>query len=346
MLAVLGTVVDRLALTVTPPFAQLIALRSVIGVGSVGLALLLLVLLAISRRRPDRPPAGPSVLLAAALLITGAVHLGTAAARGVVNAAPTGPAPDERSLTIMTLNAQDGAAPGEDVVEAASAVEADVVALAETSWPSALSIADLLGAAGMPMQVFSSSYGGSHHRATSLLVSDSLGRYSQDSAPDDLGFLRVVSVDGQGPPLVGVHVIRPGDVPAPVWVSRLTQAVNACREAPGTIVAGDFNATLDHGPMRRLAPCVDAAAASERGGAGAYGTWHTAVPALLGAPIDHVLVDGDVWRVTAAGVTRVGLSDHRALLVRLDPVARHEELVSAGPRPAPQLSIGPGEHRA
>ena len=321
MLAVLGTVVDRLALTVTPPFAQLIALRSVIGASSVGLALLL-VLLAISRHQPGRPRAGPSVLLAAALLITGVVHLGTAATRGVVNAPPTGPAPDERSLTIMTLNAQDGAASAEDVAGAALSVEADVVALAETSWPSALSIAELLGSAGLPMQAFSSSYGGSHHRATSLLVSSSPGRYTQDSDPDDLGFLRIVSIDGGGPPLVGVHVIRPGDVSAHVWLSRLTQAVDACRETPGTIVAGDFNATLDHGPMRRLARCVDAAAASERGGAGAYGTWHTAVPALLGAPIDHVLVDGDAWLVSTAGVTRVGSSDHRALLVRLDPVAR------------------------
>ena len=54
--------------------------------------------------------------------------------------------------------------------------------------------------------------------------------------------------------------------------------------------------------------------------AAALGTWPASVPALLAAPIDHVLVDGRAWRVVGFDVLqRTGGSDHRPVLATLEP---------------------------
>ena len=69
------------------------------------------------------------------------------------------------------------------------------------------------------------------------------------------------------------------------------------------ILAGDFNATLDHmaglgvdgGDARRAATTPRARPATR-----AVGTWPTALPALLGAPIDHVHGDAGTGRSTGS----------------------------------------------
>ena len=61
-------------------------------------------------------------------------------------------------------------------------------------------------------------------------------------------------------------------------------------------------------------------AASETGN-GSVGTWSTAMPALLGAPIDHVMASSD-WHATGSIVLRsmaTSDSDHRPLIVQLEP---------------------------
>lgn len=314
LVAILGVILDGLGLSTTPPFAHVLAFRGVIGAASLALAVLL-ALLAAPRPRGVRP-GGAAVFLAAALAVTGAVHVGTVAARGVNNGVPAASAPSEGSVTVLSLNTLAGAASPEAVAEVARTYHADVVALPETPVESAAQLADLLAAEGMPMQLFADDHG-PRHRATSLLVAESLGEYTQADAGPATGFVRAESVAGTGPPLLAVHVRRPGQGTTAAWVAGLEAAVDGCRGTPGAVVAGDFNATLDHGPMRTLGRCVDAAAAGGFRGAGGYGTWHTVVPALLGTPIDHVLADGERWRVTEAAVLSVGDSDHRAVLARL-----------------------------
>ena len=88
-------------------------------------------------------------------------------------------------------------------------------------------------------------------------------------------------------------------------------------------MAGDFNATVDHmGALGvdggTLGLCHDTA--SETGN-GAVGTWSTEMPALLGAPIDHVMASSD-WKATGSLVLRSladSTSDHRPLIVQLEP---------------------------
>jgi endonuclease/exonuclease/phosphatase (EEP) superfamily protein YafD len=86
------------------------------------------------------------------------------------------------------------------------------------------------------------------------------------------------------------------------------------------ILAGDFNATLDHALLRRLLATgyVDAAAST---GAGLVGTWGPydgdPIPPVT---IDHVLVDRRIG-VRDAVVRPLPGSDHRAVVATLAPPA-------------------------
>ncbi|WP_229797785.1 endonuclease/exonuclease/phosphatase family protein [Planomonospora parontospora] len=92
--------------------------------------------------------------------------------------------------------------------------------------------------------------------------------------------------------------------------------------APGTvrILAGDFNASLDHAVMRRLLDrgYVDAA---DLVGQGLVATWPSGrrIPPII--TIDHVLVDRRV-RVNEVGVHTLPGTDHRAVFADLRLPAR------------------------
>ena len=91
---------------------------------------------------------------------------------------------------------------------------------------------------------------------------------------------------------------------------------SAAGRGDGRILAGDFNATLDHPELRALLDrgYVDAADAA---GAGLKPTW-PAPPRKRALPltIDHILVDRRV-RVERVTVVRIPRSDHRAVIAVL-----------------------------
>jgi endonuclease/exonuclease/phosphatase family metal-dependent hydrolase len=82
------------------------------------------------------------------------------------------------------------------------------------------------------------------------------------------------------------------------------------------VLAGDFNATLDHAQFRRLLRLgyVDAASQVGNGLALTWGPEPTGSPALL--TVDHVLVDRRCG-VLATSVHRLPGSDHQALYAEL-----------------------------
>ncbi len=261
------------------------------------------------------------------LLVTGAAHLGVLASRGVVNAPPTADDVEPPgAVTVLAFNTYVGSTPPSDVAAVAIAAGADVVALPETPPEQAHAVAALLANAGSPMQVFTNDRGYSTVFTTSLLVSEALGPYEQVPTRPGVGYVRAEPSEGagprggSGPPLIVAHPSAPTPTNMDWWLRELEYAVALCRSTPGVIVAGDMNATLDHAPMRDLGGCVDAASAPGRSGAGAFGTWPAWVPALLGAPIDRVMADGEAWEISAAGVVTVGKSDHRGFVARLVPV--------------------------
>jgi endonuclease/exonuclease/phosphatase (EEP) superfamily protein YafD len=111
-------------------------------------------------------------------------------------------------------------------------------------------------------------------------------------------------------------------VPAPTSPGATADWRNDMRALPGTgegglrILAGDFNATLDHSELRRL---LDRGYhdAAEQAGSGLRMTWPTdasPVPPLIA--IDHVLADS---RVRVASARRVAIpgSDHDGVLAEL-----------------------------
>ncbi|WP_231931111.1 endonuclease/exonuclease/phosphatase family protein [Micromonospora coriariae] len=100
------------------------------------------------------------------------------------------------------------------------------------------------------------------------------------------------------------------------WRADLTAQPPATPDGGLRILAGDFNATLDHGPLRALLRTgyVDAADAT---GAGLTGTWGPYDGDLIPpVTIDHVLVDR---RIAAQTVTVQDLpgTDHRPVLATL-----------------------------
>jgi endonuclease/exonuclease/phosphatase (EEP) superfamily protein YafD len=121
-------------------------------------------------------------------------------------------------------------------------------------------------------------------------------------------------VGGRPVELIAVHPAapRPGDVGK--WRRDLGALPATSCAGPVRILAGDFNATLDHRLLRGLLErgYVDAADAV---GAGLRPTW-PADRLGPGLQIDHVLVDQRM-AVRAVRVHHVPGSDHRALLAEL-----------------------------
>ncbi|MFF5052333.1 endonuclease/exonuclease/phosphatase family protein [Micromonospora sp. NPDC000663] len=105
------------------------------------------------------------------------------------------------------------------------------------------------------------------------------------------------------------------------WRADLTAQPPATGDGELRILAGDFNATLDHSPLRALLRTgyVDAADAT---GAGLTGTWGPYDGDLIPpVTIDHVLVDSRI-AVGSVRVHNLPGSDHRPVLATLTLPAR------------------------
>lgn len=129
-----------------------------------------------------------------------------------------------------------------------------------------------------------------------------------------------IEVPGHGPLAIdAVHPLPPINTE---WIWGWTQVLAALPPptdggGPRRLLAGDFNATLDHRALRALLEqgWIDAAAAR---GVGLAPTFRSQVPGEPVPPvtIDHVLVDDEV-AVTDVSTRRVAGSDHQMLLVEL-----------------------------
>ena len=305
---------DAIGLSRVPVLLHALSFRAATALGlagaGVGLAL------ASGVRSGDPGVAARRRLAGSGLLLAAAAHGVIVVRRGWAR-----PGSGERAdLVVVSLNTLGGAATAEDIAPVVRAelttADALMVALPETPEPLARRCAALLAAAGHPVQVFSTTADPANPLSTtSLLVSERLGSYRQVDAPTMLlGAVLTEPVDGPGPVLAAVH---PG-APMPAvglsrWRSDVTAAVGISRAHRYSVVAGDFNTTVDHAMMRHLEPSVDAATVAGRG---AEGTWPAHFPAPLAAPIDHVLVSGGMT-VLGSRTLRVGESDHRAVVVRL-----------------------------
>lgn len=307
--AVLGTALGVLAwpravgLHGTSGVLHLVSLR---GVLAVGLLVLALSLAALPWRRRLLP-----VIVVVAL--GASAHVGVLAARGTdglwSGPGPRGSLPDD-AIVVLALNTH-GDVKAADVAALVVSRRADVVVLPETLQATAETVAALAAESGRDLQVLVESTGNGATGSTALLVDRRLGAYEvAEVLPGSLATFTAVPVDGAGPPITAAHPDPPVGRSSVLWHDLTVGATRECA-TPSAIVAGDLNATPDHPAFDDLGSCVDALVAA---GAGGVGTWPTSLPRALGAPIDHVLVDGAAWRVVAAAVLDAPPgTDHRAV---------------------------------
>lgn len=239
------------------------------------------------------------------------------------------PAATDSSLRVMTWNTAGAATPADAVAKTAVAMDADIVALPETTVENGEAIAIAMREMGRPMWVHHTDYDGWAAQSTTMLISPDLGDYSViESSRDGTSNTRIVPsvvampTNGDGPIVVAAHAVAPRASYMADWQADLQWLADQCVEE-NVIMAGDFNATLDHMiglgvDGAAIGQCNDAAAHT---GNGAVGTWSSNYPALAGAPIDHVMY-GSHWHPTGSVVLRsmdASGSDHRPVVVQLEP---------------------------
>jgi endonuclease/exonuclease/phosphatase (EEP) superfamily protein YafD len=260
------------------------------------------------------------VLVAFAVAVTAVLVM-----RGV--GAPDVPVAEQNDVTVLSWNTLGDSVPAPVIARVAQENRATIVTLPETTEGRAQQVAKLLAAEGLHFAVFSSSQqAGIPARSTSLLVRTSLGDYRRVTGLGDTHTVPSLVVEpaaGQnGPRIVAVHTKAPYDLDPADWRADLAWAAARCSER-NVLMAGDFNATLDHfaglgSGSGTLRTCRDGALATRNA---AVGTWPTSMPALIGTPIDHVLATPN-WRFTGFRVLTdedSAGSDHRPVLARLRP---------------------------
>lgn len=307
-------------LATAPVVAQVVSLRGL----AVAAALVLVVALTLAALMSGAVRRF-AASLAIALLVFCAISVAVLSTRGFGSTGFESATDDD--VTVLSWNTLGGEPGAETIAQLALDTGAEVVALPETTYELGVEIAAIMAAEGSPMAVRTVPYDQiSKSRSTTLLISTALGEYDVDVSVRTTAVLpSVVAVphDGSGPTIIAVHAVAPIPGEMQNWRDDLQWLKGACAGA-NVIMAGDFNSTLDHysglatADGATIGQCQDAALATDNA---AVGTWPTQLPALLGAPIDHVMTTPN-WRVSGMRVIeshdKYG-SDHRPVLVQLTP---------------------------
>ncbi len=302
----------------TPLVAHAVSLRALASCVAIGLLLLIVVLATLTRGFRSMA-ASLSVMLIAFVLVNAAV-LSTRGFGG-----DSIQEKQEADLTVLTWNTLGPATSPEAIADLALETGADIVSLPETTLETATQVAVLMREGGRPMWANTLAYDQiSPALSTSLLTSAELGQYDYDGlAPSTAVLPTMVATprNGSGPTIVAVHAVAPMLEQFDNWKRDLDLLADFC-SGDDVIMAGDFNATLDHmtglgsEPGLALGDCTDAAMDA---GSAALGTWPTRLPAVLGAPIDHVMATSD-WSVVGVEVVQTldaSGSDHRPIIAQL-----------------------------
>jgi endonuclease/exonuclease/phosphatase (EEP) superfamily protein YafD len=232
--------------------------------------------------------------------------------RGVAGAAADARGP---RLVVMTANVYLGHGDARANLRIAREHDEDVLSQQELR-PEQMAKLDRVGAkAAFPYRATEPGEG-----ASGPGVLSRLGGLARDTAPDVTGHAEPeVLLDVRGAPPVRLKAVHPAPpvnaTAAPTWQRALAALPGSDGHGDVRILAGDFNATLDHVELRRLLDrgYTDAADAV---GKGFVWTWPALPRRALPITIDHVLVDERV-EVERVEVVRVPRSDHRAVIATL-----------------------------
>ena len=306
------------------PIAQLVSFRGLLALAFAAAAVLALLLALV---RPVRAFAFSLAVVAGLATVANVAVLVSRGGPGTEHL----PAKTEDSIRVMTWNTAGPATPPATIAKIAVAMDADIVALPETTIETGEQVAIAMRDLGHRMWAHHAQDPSTEWDAgsTTLLISPDLGDYAViESSLDGTSNTSTVPsavampVTGDGPIVVAAHAVAPRPSYMQSWRDDLRWLADQCGDG-NVIMAGDFNATIDHMTGLgvdggTLGHCTDAAVAT---GNGAVGTWSVELPALLGAPIDHVMASDD-WRTTGSLVLRAldeSGSDHRPLIVQYEP---------------------------
>jgi endonuclease/exonuclease/phosphatase (EEP) superfamily protein YafD len=278
------------------PMVQLMAFTPWVAVGAVGVVVVAVLL----RQRL-------AALVAALVAVALAVTIAPRALGG-----PTAPDGDPGPmLRVLTINVHFGTGSSEAVVALARATRADVLAVEELT-PEFVGRLDAAGLGEvMPHHVLAPREGG---HGTGLYA-----RMSLTEMPGTAGTLSPMvagrpRIPGAAPVVVeAVHTAAPLRGATGDWrrdLGALPPAGSTLR-----ILAGDFNATLDHAELRRLIGTGYDDAAAQIGD-GLTPTWPAGRRIPPAVTIDHVLADHRIG-IRAVSVHAIPGTDHRAVFAEL-----------------------------
>lgn len=262
----------------------------------------------------------PLQMLTAALLGVQVLWLFPPTAAAVPDAAHAGQPVVQ--VKVMAINAELGRADAEGIVGLVREQQVDLLVVAEYT----RELADRLSAAGLsgllPHQV---AHPGD--RAGGAAVFSSFALREVGVVPDTPFSMPVVGVDlstaGQEAALrvVAVHTLAPVGEGLAQWRRDLSALDRIDAGSGPLLLAGDFNATLDHREFRELLaggsgapPLVDVSAAV---GSRLVPTWPMRGYYLPGVTLDHLVTSPDI-RGTDYSVRRVADTDHAAVLATLE----------------------------
>jgi endonuclease/exonuclease/phosphatase (EEP) superfamily protein YafD len=220
----------------------------------------------------------------------------------------------EARLIVMSVNLRLGQADAASIVDLVRGHDVDVLTLQEftTAAQEALDAAGLSTVAPFgerrPADGAAGSAVYSREPVTNAGVTQGYWSYQARA---------VLHPGGSAVTVESVHPPPPVSRAGPGWTQALREQTPAGE--PGTrVLAGDFNATLDHAELRRLVYTGYRDAASAVG-AGLVPTWPYYGPRTPVTPkvtIDHILVSGAIRVGDFVAVTVPG-TDHRAIIAAL-----------------------------
>lgn len=261
-------------------------------------------MLALLRRR------GPAVLC----FVATAILIALVAPRGFADGGEVR-ASSKRPLRVMLANVALGGADPRALVRLVRQQRPDVLSIQELT-PEFAAAAERAGLRKLlPARVSDPAPGGAGN-----------GLYSRRELvrrPHPPGALNVQSTarmrfEGVGKvELTAVHPPPPLARYADTWDADLRSMSGPYKSSPSRVLAGDFNATLDHANFRDLLDrgYTDAAAAT---GEGLTATWPTSQHTGPWVAIDHVIFDAP-WRARSFAVLPSIGSDHLPIIAVLEP---------------------------
>ncbi|MFG1926634.1 endonuclease/exonuclease/phosphatase family protein [Cryptosporangium sp. NPDC048952] len=280
------------------PFAQLVSFTPYVALFS----LLPLVLALLSRRWKVSVAAGVVVLAFGAFVVPRAI--------------PSGAPSDGARLRVMAFNTKIGAGSVPELATLIRREKPDVLTVQELTpeWAAEFAALRLFPYSALRALPGASGTGiWARYPLTDNRTVDPKSGFDQTVARLQVSDERVYEVVSAHP---RPPIFQAAEFGSPSrWVGDISRLPAASTSGPVRVLAGDFNASLDHSPFRELVGTgyVDAAAEV---GKGLVPTWPMNANKAPPVTLDHVLVDSRADASRFDAYTIAG-SDHRAIVADL-----------------------------